>query len=174
MSQKASAEEIKLQFEHEQRLAEIRLQKLEAKAKVERLKLQLKKIKEQQELYHPGKPVSLNSKDGHRICPASNITLVKADLVKKEDYLPNQRVNVVVLCEFTVSVPLARIHLEWNGTKHEVIASVRKLLPKDILIGEDIKALFSRTTGTVSSWKASFSQQQRWAQNLSSFQHHSC
>uniref|UniRef100_A0A8C3FD60 glucuronosyltransferase n=1 Tax=Chrysemys picta bellii TaxID=8478 RepID=A0A8C3FD60_CHRPI len=74
---------------------------------------------------------------------ASNITLVKADLVKKEDYLPNQSVNVVVLYEFTVSVPLARIHLEWNGTQHEVIAGVRKLLPKDFLIGENVKALFS-------------------------------
>ncbi|EMP41470.1 hypothetical protein UY3_01284 [Chelonia mydas] len=74
---------------------------------------------------------------------ASNITLVKADLVKEEDYLPNQSVNVVVFYEFTVNVPLARIHLEWNATKHEVIAGVRKLLPKDLLTGENIKALFS-------------------------------
>ncbi|EMP31045.1 hypothetical protein UY3_11832 [Chelonia mydas] len=37
---------------------------LEAKAEVDRPKLQLKRIKEQQKLYHPEKPAPLNSKYG--------------------------------------------------------------------------------------------------------------
>lgn len=73
---------------------------------------------------------------------ASNITLVKADLVREEDYLPDKSVNIVILYEFTVSVPLTKIHLEWNAIKHEVIVGVRKLLPTDSLIGNDIKATF--------------------------------
>nr|XP_042711924.1 uncharacterized protein LOC122174254 [Chrysemys picta bellii] len=193
----------KLQLEHEQRLAEIRLQELEAEAKVQRFQLQVKKAREEkQKLYPLESPVHNNVgmlynseqlsgcnqmypstatfyvnaftvcsvKSGSITCAnamygsgnekfpenvkvngksclgqimASNITLVKADLVKEEDYLPNQSVNVVVLYEFTVRVPLARIHLEWNGAQHEVIAGVRKLLPKDLLIGENVKALFS-------------------------------
>lgn len=87
--------------------------------------------------------VKVNGKSCLGQIMASNITLVKADLVKEEDYLPNQSVDVVILCEFTVCVPLARIHLEWNGAQHEVIAGVRKLLPKDLLIGENVKALFN-------------------------------
>nr|XP_042716557.1 calcium-binding mitochondrial carrier protein Aralar1 [Chrysemys picta bellii] len=53
-------------------LRNIFLQELEAKAEVDRLKLQLKRIKEQQELYHSGKPAPLNSKDGDIICPVCN------------------------------------------------------------------------------------------------------
>ncbi|EMP40736.1 hypothetical protein UY3_02026 [Chelonia mydas] len=67
-----AAERERLCFEHEQRMAYIRLQELEAKAKVDRLKLQLKRIKEQQELYHPGKPAPLNNEDGDRISPVCN------------------------------------------------------------------------------------------------------
>ncbi|EMP37104.1 hypothetical protein UY3_05635 [Chelonia mydas] len=66
------AERERLCFEHKRKMAYIRLQELEAKAKVDRLKLLLKRIKEQQELYHPEKPTPLNSKDGDRIYPVCN------------------------------------------------------------------------------------------------------
>ncbi|EMP23683.1 Olfactory receptor 6Y1 [Chelonia mydas] len=50
--------------------------------------------------------VKVNGKSWLGQIMASNITLVKADLVKEDDYLPNQSVNVVVLYEFTEQIEL--------------------------------------------------------------------
>ncbi|EMP37322.1 hypothetical protein UY3_05457 [Chelonia mydas] len=79
---------------------------LEATAKVDRLKLQLKRIKEQEELYHPEKTVPLNNKDGDKIYPVCN-SVVKTDgislkhspaleLVKLEDLKTSKQASVCV------------------------------------------------------------------------------
>ncbi|EMP24827.1 hypothetical protein UY3_18110 [Chelonia mydas] len=151
----------KLQLEHEQNLANIRMREKQALAQLER-EAEERNAELEREAAEREKEADERKKKAHQMQQetvtlqlqvkksngrtaeitntAVTLTLVKADLVKEEDYLPNQSVNVVVLYEFTVSVPLARIPLEWNGTTHEARVGIRKLLPKDLLIGETIKA----------------------------------
>ncbi|XP_065444270.1 uncharacterized protein LOC135982270 [Chrysemys picta bellii] len=75
---------------------------------------------------------------------AADITLVKASLVRKEDYLPGEDVTVVALSKYFVRVPLAKIHLKWKGWEGTMVVGVKDIIPKDIMIGNDIKAMVSQ------------------------------
>ncbi|XP_065438558.1 uncharacterized protein LOC135981218 [Chrysemys picta bellii] len=68
----------------------------------------------------------------------SDVTIVKGHLVKPEDMLPGEYVTVVALSEYSVNLPMARIHLEWDGFKGDVKAAVRDLIPADVLVGNNI------------------------------------
>lgn len=69
---------------------------------------------------------------------ASDITLVKKELIWEENYLPDQSMSLVALSEHTVKVLLAKIHLEWEDLRGDMTVEVREHLPADVLIGSDI------------------------------------
>uniref|UniRef100_A0A8C3I3U1 SCAN box domain-containing protein n=1 Tax=Chrysemys picta bellii TaxID=8478 RepID=A0A8C3I3U1_CHRPI len=75
---------------------------------------------------------------------AADITLVKASLVRKEDYLPGEDVTVVALSKYFVRVPLAKIHLKWKGLEGTMVVGVKDIIPKDIMIGKLIQTRHKR------------------------------
>lgn len=68
----------------------------------------------------------------------SQVTLDKESFVREEDRQRGKSLNILALAEFSVTGPLAKVHLEGEGFKGDDVVGIRNLLPADILIGNNI------------------------------------